>query len=375
MATLSDGVFRFLALCAGPPRSATVHQLSTALSAVASSDALATAAEEHGMEPLVLAHIERTGLAIPADLRTRLRARQTQHAHAAAVRARVVADVVCAMAQANVPFLVLKGAALAHLVYSNPRLRPMRDVDLLIRNVDARQALDVLTRCGFSPGGAPVPSRHHHLRGMTKTTEGATITIELHHQLLVRTPFVEPRGYDDLVCRSQPFDWAGESCRTLGREDMLWHVYAHAFVINPLRPGAIRLVSIADLAHATEAWIEQIHWARLRRRYPRLLRALHVLNDLVPWSPRVAEVLREQVERPAAAVRACAIDSDPDWSVRLISDVLWPPEWWFRMRYGITGWARWVWFRGVGHPAHLTLAAVRAVSRRVVRNEFGWHQT
>ena len=49
-----------------------------------------------------------------------------------------------------------------------------------------------------------------------------------------------------------------------------------------------------------------------------MLRALHVLNDLVPWSPHVAEVLREQVERPARAVRAYAIDSDPDWSVALI---------------------------------------------------------
>ena len=43
------------------------------------------------------------------------------------------------MAQAGVPFLVLKGAALAHLVYGDPRLRPMRDVDLLIRKADGRR--------------------------------------------------------------------------------------------------------------------------------------------------------------------------------------------------------------------------------------------
>ena len=170
-------------------------------------------------------------------------------------------------------------------------------------------------RCGFRPGGTTVPSHHHHLQGMARTLEGATVTIELHHELMVRTPFVEPRDYDDVIRRSQPFEWGGMTCRTLGREDMLWHVYAHAFVINTLRPGAIRLLSVADLAHATEAWIDQIDWARLRRRYGRLLRALHVLHDLVPWSPHVAEVLREQVERPATAVRAYPIDSAPDWSV------------------------------------------------------------
>ena len=155
------------------------------------------------------------------------------------------------------------------------------------------------------------------------------------------------------------------TCQTLGREDMLWHAYAHAFVINTLHPGAIRLLSVADLAHITEAWIDQIDWELLRRQYARLPRALHVLHDLVPWSPHVAEVLREQVKRPATVVRAYPIASDPDWSVALIPDVLWPPEWWFRMRYGITAWPRWFWFRGVGHPVYLALSAGRAVMSRL----------
>ena len=68
------------------------------------------------------------------------------------------------------------------------------------------------------------PPRHHHLQGMAKTLEGATVTIELHHELLPRTPFIEPCSYDDLLRRSQPFEWSGNMYRTLGREDMLWHV-------------------------------------------------------------------------------------------------------------------------------------------------------
>ena len=102
MATPSNGVFQFMSLCAQPLGSAAAAQhLSSALSAVPSFDELGTAAEQHGMEPLVLAHIERAGLGIPADLRARLRARRTQHAHAAAVRTRVFGDINCAMAQAE----------------------------------------------------------------------------------------------------------------------------------------------------------------------------------------------------------------------------------------------------------------------------------
>ena len=105
----------------------------------------------------------------------------------------------------------------------------------------------------------------------------------------------------------------------------------------------------------------------------RHLRALRVLDDLVPWSPHVAEVLREQSRRPATAVRAYPIASDPDWSLALMPDVLWPPEWWFRMRYGITTWPRWVWFRVIGHPARLALSAGRAVMTRLPR-WFGVHR-
>jgi hypothetical protein len=368
MATLSDGAFQLLSLCAQRPGSASVaERLPSALSAVPSFDELAIAAEYHGLEPLVLAHIERTGLAIPDDLRARLSARRTQHAHAAAVRTRILEDVSIAMAQAGVPFLVLKGAALAHLVYDDPRMRPMRDVDLLVRKADTGHALDVLMRCGFRRSGGDPPARHHHLPGMARTLEGATVTIELHHELLLPTPFVRSRDYDDLIHRSQPFEWGAMTFRTLGREAMLWHVYAHAFVILTVRPGAMRLVSVADLVHATEAWIDQIDWTRFRRDYARLLRALHVIHDLVPWSPHVAEVLRAQTAPPSIAVRAYPI-ADLYWSVRLLPGVLWPPEWWFRMRYGITSWPRWVWFRAVGHPAHLVRPAASAVLRRIL----GW---
>jgi hypothetical protein len=369
MAILSDETFRFLSLCAQPPGSAAVApRLPAALAALPSFDELVVAAEQHGMEPLVLAHLEHAGLAAPADFRGRLQARRMQHAHAAAVRMRVLADVHDAMARARVSFLVLKGAALAHLVYRDPRLRPMRDVDLLIRKADIERALEALCACGFRPGGTSVPPNHHHVQAMARTMEGATVTIELHHQLMVPTPFVAPLGYDDLIGQSQPFDWHGMPCQTLGREDMVWHVYAHAFVINTLRPGAIRLLSVADIVHATEVWIDRIDWARFQREHRRLPQALCVLDALVPWSPHVAEVLGVHARRPATGIHAYPIDSNPEWSAALIPDVVWPPEWWFRMRYGITTWRCWLWFRVVGHPARLALSVGRAVITRLPRS-------
>jgi hypothetical protein len=243
----------------------------------------------------------------------------------------------------------------------------MRDVDLLVRKADAGRGVDVLRRCGFSPSGLALPPHHHHLQGLATTRDGATVTIELHHELMPRTPFVQPSEYDDVIRGEQPFACGRTTCRTLGCEDMLWHVYAHAFVTNPLRPGEIRLLSVADLVHATEAWIDRIDWERLRRKYGQLLGALHVLDDLVPWSPHVADVLNRPVTRPATAVRTKPIDSDLDWSAQVIRDVLWLPEWWFRMRYGVTTRARWLWFRAAGHPIRLALAAGRVLRFKAAR--------
>ena len=61
--TLPGGTFRFLSLCTQRPGSdAVVRHLPAALAAVPSFGELVDAAEQHGLEPLVLAHIERTGL-------------------------------------------------------------------------------------------------------------------------------------------------------------------------------------------------------------------------------------------------------------------------------------------------------------------------
>lgn len=364
--TLSGAAFRCLSFCAQPPGSpVATARLPAALSAVPSLHDLVDAAEQHGLEPLVLAHIRAAGFSVPSDIYDRLQARQVQHAHAAAVRTRVVGDVGRAMAQARVPLLVLKGAALAQMVYADPRLRPMRDVDLLVRQRDLPRAREVLRACRFQRAGIAVPANHHHLDAMSRTVDGATVTIELHHALLVRTPFVKGLVFEDLADRAQPFAWGNMTFQTLGCEEMLWHVYAHAFVINTLRPGAISMHSVADLVHATEAWIDRIDWSRIRRTNGRLFRALCVHQSLVPWSPHVEETLRLHSKEPNRAVPAYPIASDADLSIALIPDIIWPPEWWFRTRYGITGSGRWLWYRAVGHPARLIVSAARAVSARV----------
>jgi len=142
---------------------------------------------------------------------------------------------------------------------------------------------------------------------------------------------------------------------------MLWHVYAHAFVINVFSRG-IRLISVADLMHATEVWVDAIEWEDLERRYGRLVRALPHLHHLAPWSQRVCG--RLAFNSPGSHTTVPPISVPFEWWGAVHRDVLWPPEWWFAMRYGVRGQSDWLWYRIIGHPARLAAAACVAVMRR-----------
>jgi hypothetical protein len=300
--------------------------------------ALVNDAEAHGLEPLLFAHARECSLSLPAGTATRLKARCVQHAHEAAVRTRAIETVLDALEATGIPALVLKGAALAHLVYPFPFLRPMRDVDLLVPADQADCAWRRLVADGFSPAGAPLASRHHHLQAITTSLDGVTVFVEIHKRLLGAIPFVAPMGYDQVAARAQTFTWGARQARTLGREDMLWHVYAHAFALDALRPE-VRLISVADLVAALAAWGDGLDWRRLQRQYPRLVRALPHIGQI--GAATGCGTLSQRLRRNALSPR-----------------IWWPLPWWFDVRYGVDGPVRRCWHRAITHPATVVLSAL-----------------
>ena len=184
--------------------------------------------------------------------------------------------------------------------------------------------------------------------------EGVTVFVEIHKRLLGAIPFVSPVGYEDLAARSQTFTCDGRSAQTLSREDMLWHVYAHAFAIDVLRPD-VRLISVADLVAAMETWVDVLDWDRLQRKYPRLVRALPHISQIAPWSLRV--------ERRVGSGPRHVVTPNDTFSLRLWRNALspriwWPLPWWFDVRYGVDGPVRRFWHRAITHPATVVLSAL-----------------
>jgi hypothetical protein len=354
--------FPLLALCAraqGQP--AQYEQLRQRVSTLSSWDDVPLQAEAHGLEPLLYLHLRAAGIAIPPHIEQQLRTRTLQHAHANHVRSNLLAHILDAFQSAGIQALVLKGAALAHLVYPRPELRVMRDVDVLVRSSEAVRAQTLLAQMGFNAPltDGTLPAHHRHLPVAQREVDGLLVSVEVHHDLY-------PNGtsatrFEALRPRAIPFVVGGLTAYTLGYEDTLEHVYRHLLEGAVFKP--FRLIGIADSISLAERFVTEIDWPRVA---PCARHALCLCHRLTPLSEELQHALAFNLDDLPKD------DSDqPFWDFRgwprsslaaqrekrywgILRDSFYPPEWWLRMHYGVDKAPTSLWWaRLVRHPLHI----------------------
>jgi hypothetical protein len=160
-----------------------------------------------------------------------------------------------ALAEVDVEMVVLKGVALAYGAYPNPGLRPMDDLDLMVRPVDVKRALGVLEGRGWM---APVadPVSHLEVINGTEFRNAAGDRLDLHAHLLP----VGLRADRDAHRwqRTRELDANGSRVRVLDPADQLLQVCVHGALSVP---PAIRWVAdaMAIITQSTAA----IDWQRM----------------------------------------------------------------------------------------------------------------
>jgi len=214
------------------------------------------------------------------------------------------------LAEAGVEVIVLKGVALAYGFYPNPGVRPMDDLDILVRPAQTAMAVDVLIRHDWS---APVPDPVTHLIVIngTEFLDPAGDRLDLHAHLLP----VGLRSDRDALRwqRAVTIDAEGVSIQTLDATDQLLQVCIHGALSVP---PAIRWV--ADAMAILERDSAAIDWPRLvadaeEEGYgPTLEDRLRVLVDLFD-APIPAAVLSGMAatKRPMAARISYRLSTGP----------------------------------------------------------------
>lgn len=165
---------------------------------------------------------------------------------------------------ARIKVIVLKGAALAETVYQNIALRPMADIDLLVKKEDLYRTEITLLNLGYA-----VPERYryrekkrlyeenHHLPPYVKGKKG--ICIEVHWNI-ERPSSLFQIDIDGMWKRARPAKIANVEVLVLSPEDLILHLCLHASFHHKFR---VKLRHICDISETIQHYQDEIDWKQL----------------------------------------------------------------------------------------------------------------
>ncbi len=333
-------------------------------------------AERHGLGPLLYHHLRAANIPLPATLKEKLQGLYLRHRHANRVRLAVLTDSLAALQQASIRTVLLKGAALAPLIYPEPGLRPMRDLDLLVAPSQARRAQDILRDLGFE---GPAITRQRlpdkHLPALGLHSDGFWINVEIHHNLYNQkgrhsdhsfmlddsTP-LRPVSLNDLTAHTLSYEETlGHLCRHVAYHANLWEI--------------LRFIWIADIVGLAEQCVEQIDWSYIRRHDPLVLTTLALCHFATPLSPTLLQHVSLPVERVPGGVghnfagwpQTSLVHLRSQGVGRLLRETFFPAEWWLRLHYQLGPTTPLFWYRWLRHP----LAILGGV-KQYVTEQLSW---
>ena len=323
---------------------------------------LAEEAENHGVAPLIEPMVAWLAQAAPSPAlengRRVFLALAARHRRAAGVREACIDDLLAAFAAVGIPVILLKGAALAHLIYPRPDLRPMVDVDILIEPAYAAPAVAAVQALGYefaSAHSSRLGQRMHHLPVACLVREGVSLSLEIHRDAMSPN---QGRSLTMATLTSEPQVVRRRNEKqafALGHTDMLRHLARHAF--EPAR--RIRLVHLYDLWRYAARLRSEIDWPHLAAEFPDVIVILRLVayvfgphdfagGDDPPFTAVPAPgpsgigqgmiPLSEIAEaRVAATAKLAALFN--------------PPAWWLHGFYGVPPEDSLVMVRAIRHPA------------------------
>ena len=175
---------------------------------------------------------------------------------------RELAEILKALGPAGIPVILLKGLHLAKWIYPEMALRPMADIDLLLRVDDLLQAASILQNQGYHFIRAFNMERelrkHQHIPALWQPGKAP---VELHWHIATpgSLPVVDPVGFFE---RAQPVEVAGAPGLLLSPEDLLLHTGYHLLQEEFI----LGLKRLYDIAALTGFYGGRLDWLQLQSR-------------------------------------------------------------------------------------------------------------
>lgn len=258
------------------------------------------AARAHGVLPVLWRQLDSLRQFVPPDAQARLREDAQDIARRNLALVGELLQLSELLTSHHIPFLALKGPALALLAYGDPALRQFRDLDILVRRSDVTRAGDLLTARGYRPRLQLTPAREAAFRAAFCEHEFARpdgMLVELHWAFFPRAYGFSLR-FEEALARGQPVRLGGSIVQTLGPEDLLVYLCAHGTYHRWVRLEWI--VDVARLAGRAAA----IDWSQVLERARALSAARMLRLGLLLARDLFAVRLPERVTRDLLGDRA-----------------------------------------------------------------------
>lgn len=321
-------------------------------------DAVTTVAEAEGLVPaLAFGVARRPDATVPGAVAARLAARFNLALARHVVMSRDLAILLRALDDAAIPTIVLKGAYLGETVYPHPALRPMSDIDVLVRHGARFRVDEVLRGLGYRRG------TDAHSWAFDLAYDSATFydgpsgaRVDVHWRLLNDPRYAWDHAEAEAVWdRAVPVTLAGEPALALCPEDLFLSLAVHLAIHH----GLSGLLWYWDLHLVLDRWSATLDWDelvtraerwRVRRALSFVLRRLAdffavpeaadlSVRRIAPCGPR-ALAMRWLVAHRADRLRAFEhviplLLSDRVADVlRVLGPAIFPSPTWLRARYG-----------------------------------------
>ncbi len=176
-----------------------------------------------------------------------------------------VTRVLAAFAEEGLPVIALKGLSLARQVYGDIALRPMSDIDLLVKEEDLVRAGRILLTLGYGqdcPAWESMSKGSHHLPPFRN---GSSATIEVHWTIVPPDSPIRV-DLDGLWKRARPIEVDDVGALALSPEDLVLHLCIHA--CGDLASG-LDLIPLCDIAGVIRTFGGGIDWQAVTERASR----------------------------------------------------------------------------------------------------------
>lgn len=336
---------RLLAVVANPvPNTQQAKLLTEALGTLDAPLALADNLLHHRLGPLVHWQINHYGLSAPSELRAALAVQALRARRQSGQINRAAVAISDCLAQAGIESVVLKGAAVAHLAYQAPWLRPMDDVDILVPDRAVRDVQKALKSIGLElrPPRTRVERLSHHWPVAVLNQQGEMVFVEVHLKVLP-TRLGQPMPLDRLMRPLHVVDSPEGQIHTLHPEDAIATQIARFRHLTEI----FRAISLADVIGLAETHCHAIDWQRLGHRVRGLARIGSVLQSATPLSEPLCDVLgldpqalSGRIDLTSGGYRGWPVNTHlkqriaQPGKLQLLRETVRPNGWWPQLAYG-----------------------------------------